>query len=116
MSNARKDTTDGLDPADDEALWRLLGRARGTEVSPYFARRVLREVTLFEEEKQGGRVRGGGWLAGLRGGVAASTGGGLAGRGGRGGVLGVGRVDDEYVHTPARRVTRQSASGNHADG
>ena len=68
MSNERKDTTDGLDPADDAALWRLLGRAREPEVSPYFARRTLREVTLFEETRRGGgRVRGWGWLAGLRG-------------------------------------------------
>ena len=68
MSNERKDTTGGLDPADDAALWRLLGRARQSEVSPYFARRVLREVTLFEEGKHGvGRPRGQGWLAGLRG-------------------------------------------------
>ena len=67
MSNERKDTTSGLDPADDAALWRLLGRAREPQISPYFARRVLREVTLSEEVKRGGRTRGWGWLAGLRG-------------------------------------------------
>ncbi len=66
MSNERKDTPVGLDPADDAALWRLLGRAREPQVSPYFARRVLREVTLFEEGKRGGSARGQGWLAGAR--------------------------------------------------
>ena len=68
MSNERKDPPAGLDPADDEALWRLLGRAREPRVSPYFARRVLREVTLSEESRRGGGgARGWGWLAGLRG-------------------------------------------------
>ena len=67
MSNERKDTPDGLDPADDAALWRLLGRAREPQISPYFSRRVLREVTLSEGAKGGGRTHGWGWLAGLRG-------------------------------------------------
>ncbi len=67
MSNEGKDTTGGLDPADDAALWRLLGRARAPEISPYFARRVLREVALAEEAKRGAHTRGRGWLAGLRG-------------------------------------------------
>ena len=54
-----------MEPGDDEALWRLLGRVRGVEASPYFARRVLREVIL-DEEGRGRAVAGGGWLAGLR--------------------------------------------------
>ncbi len=39
----------GLDARDDAALWDLLGRAPTPQVGPYFARRVLREVTLSEE-------------------------------------------------------------------
>jgi hypothetical protein len=34
---------DTNDP-QDEALWRLLGQARRDEVSPYFARKVLRAI------------------------------------------------------------------------
>jgi hypothetical protein len=35
----------------DEALWDLLGRARGVNVSPYFARKVLRVVEASEEPR-----------------------------------------------------------------
>ena len=63
MSNERKEGTGGLDPREDEALWTLLGRARRTEVSPYFSRRVLREVALAAENG----TRRSGWLDGLRG-------------------------------------------------
>ena len=63
MSNERKDEAGGMDPREDEALWTLLGRARRTDASPYFARRVLREVTLAAEND----ARRGGWLERLRG-------------------------------------------------
>ena len=50
-----------MDLREDEALWNLLGRqAPPVEASPYFARRVLREVALAEER------RGGGWPTFLR--------------------------------------------------
>ncbi|MGH8046878.1 MAG: hypothetical protein ACREKL_06500 [Chthoniobacterales bacterium] len=45
------DSFDSNNPRDDEALrdsdealWRLLGRARPVEASPYFARKVLRAI------------------------------------------------------------------------
>lgn len=70
MSTEGKGGGQGMEPGDDEALWRLLGRARPPEASPYFSRRVLREVALAEENGRGARVssRGvlGGWLLGLR--------------------------------------------------
>jgi hypothetical protein len=34
---------------NDQALWELLGRARRIEASPYFARKVLREVESAPE-------------------------------------------------------------------
>lgn len=38
---------DSNDPdSRDEALWRLLGRARAVETSPYFARKVLRAIEV----------------------------------------------------------------------
>jgi hypothetical protein len=36
---------------EDEALWQLLGRAKAPTVSPYFSRRVLREVATLEEKR-----------------------------------------------------------------
>ena len=61
MSTESKDQPGGMDPGDDQALWKLLGRQEApVKASPYFARRVLREVALAEER------RGGGWAAGLR--------------------------------------------------
>ncbi|HYJ03935.1 MAG TPA: hypothetical protein VEX43_02300 [Chthoniobacterales bacterium] len=42
---------------DDEKLWDLLGRSAKPEVSPFFARNVLREVRETES-----RSRVGGWL------------------------------------------------------
>ena len=57
-----------MGPGDDEALWQLLGRAPRPEASPYFVRRVLREVAL-DEETRGHATRDGRagvWLAGLR--------------------------------------------------
>lgn len=62
MTTEGRDEKDGMDPADDQALWALLGRQElPTKVSPYFSRRVLREVTLAEERRATGwwtRVRG----------------------------------------------------------
>lgn len=47
-----------MDPRDDEALWNLLGRQEPpVKVSPYFARRVLREVALAEERRGGWSLR-----------------------------------------------------------
>lgn len=42
---------------DDEKLWDLLGRSAQPEVSPFFARNVLRQVRESES-----RSRLGGWL------------------------------------------------------
>ena len=57
-----------MEPGDDQALWRLLGRADAPEVSPYFSRRVLREVAQAREEQRhaANRPTVGGWLAGWR--------------------------------------------------
>ena len=50
MITERKDEAGGMDPRDDKALWNLLGRQKPpVEASPYFARRVLREIALDEE-------------------------------------------------------------------
>ena len=40
------------DEHDD--LWRLLGKARQPDVSPFFSRNVLREIRLSEQERTGG--------------------------------------------------------------
>lgn len=49
---------------DDAALWRLLERApRPGPVSPYFARRVLREVGTLEENRPAAGPGAPGWLA-----------------------------------------------------
>ena len=40
------------DPNPADPLWDLLGQARTVEVSPYFARNVLREVRLAEARRQ----------------------------------------------------------------
>ena len=62
MSNQSKDiNTPGMDPREDEALWRLLGRSKNAEVGPYFSRRVLREVTLAGENRRASAS----WLTGL---------------------------------------------------
>ena len=51
---------------DDAALWRLLERApQPKPVSPYFARRVLREVTALEEAGPTPVPAAPGWLARL---------------------------------------------------
>lgn len=41
-----------LDPLqrDDDGLWDLLGQAKPVEVSPFFARNVLREVRLAKDQ------------------------------------------------------------------
>ena len=68
MTNEGRDQTEGMEPRDDQALWALLGQRRPTvEVSPYFARRVLREVALAEE------TRTVGWWGRLRGGWSRGT-------------------------------------------
>ena len=60
MNTEGKADKGGFDPEEDEALWNLLGQhASPVKVSPYFARRVLREIAL---EEQGG----GGWVQRLR--------------------------------------------------
>lgn len=61
MSIEGKQTQDGMEPEDDEALWRLLGRARTPEAGPYFSRRVLREVAQAEGSPRAGAGIGG-WL------------------------------------------------------
>ena len=50
MTTEDRDERDGMDPQADAALWTLLGRQEPPRrVSPYFARRVWREVALAEE-------------------------------------------------------------------
>ena len=58
---------DGTSPAeDDAALWSLLERApRPGPVSPYFTRRVLREVAALEASRPVGGQAAPGWLARL---------------------------------------------------
>ncbi len=52
MTTESKGETGGMDPGDDEALWALLGRQEPpAKAGPYFARRVLRQIT---EEPPGG--------------------------------------------------------------
>lgn len=63
MSIEGKDARDGMEPEENDALWRLLRRARGAEPSPYFSRRVLREVALLEDARGTGRARVSGWVA-----------------------------------------------------
>lgn len=51
-----------MDPRDDEALWTLLSQSPSpAKPSPYFARRVLREVAFVEER------RAADWTTRLRG-------------------------------------------------
>ena len=55
MTNDGRDEKDGMDPGDDDALWTLLGRQPApTRPSPYFARRVLREVALAKQSRASG--------------------------------------------------------------
>ena len=52
MINEGRDEREGMDARDDQALWIWLGRQEPpAKVSPYFARRVLREVSLAEEPR-----------------------------------------------------------------
>jgi hypothetical protein len=37
---------------EDDALWNLLGQARETKASPYFARKVLRSIRLENEARK----------------------------------------------------------------
>lgn len=39
-------------PDGDEALWELLGNSRETKVGPMFARNVVREVRLLEDDRR----------------------------------------------------------------
>jgi hypothetical protein len=38
---------------ENDELWQLLGKARKTEVCPFFARNVLREIRTSQQEKTG---------------------------------------------------------------
>lgn len=40
-----------IPPEEDDALWRLLGRAKETQPSAFFARNVTREVRALSQEK-----------------------------------------------------------------
>lgn len=40
-------------PEENDELWQLLGEARASEVSPFFARNVLREIRTARQEKTG---------------------------------------------------------------
>ena len=51
----------GLEGDDNQALWKLLGHARPVEVSPYFARRVLRDLDAGSAVDEAA-----GWRAWLR--------------------------------------------------
>ncbi len=55
MTTNGEDGTGGMDPEDDGALWSLLGRQEPpVKASPYFARRVLREIALDEQQPRRG--------------------------------------------------------------
>ncbi len=61
MTTEGRDDKEGMDPQDDAALWALLGRQTPpAQPSPYFSRRVLRDVTLAQPS------RAAGWWTGLR--------------------------------------------------
>src|SRR5436309_16143016 len=46
-----------MKPEDDQELWDLLGRVAGPEVSPFFARNVLRQIREAPEASRFERVR-----------------------------------------------------------
>jgi hypothetical protein len=46
-----------MKPEDDQELWDLLGRMPGREVSPFFARNVLRQIREASEASRFERVR-----------------------------------------------------------
>ena len=46
-----------MKPEDDQELWDLLGRVPGPEVSPFFARNVLRQVREAAEASRFEQVR-----------------------------------------------------------
>jgi hypothetical protein len=56
MTRNHKHEGTGLEPDRDEELWELLGKARPVRVSPYFARRVLRDLDAGDAPAHG-------WLA-----------------------------------------------------
>src|SRR2546422_786168 len=41
-----------MDTEDKDALWHLLGKAKTPEVSPFFARNVVRQLRLAESENK----------------------------------------------------------------
>ena len=53
--NSGNENAEGLDARSDAALWNLLGRADQPKAGPYFARRVLREVSLHTEAQVAAR-------------------------------------------------------------
>ncbi len=67
MKNNPQDEGTGLEPDRDEALWKLLGRSRRVEVSPFFGRRILRDL-------EAGTTTAPGWVAWLRPGWALAGG------------------------------------------
>jgi hypothetical protein len=73
MSMDSKNDDRGLEADDDQALWDLLGRARSVEPSPYFVRRVLRD--LDADAAGAAESPAGGWRAWWRPGwiLAGST-------------------------------------------
>src|SRR5213080_3779367 len=46
-----------MKPEDDQELWDLLGRVAGPEVSPFFARNVLRQIHEASEASRFEQVR-----------------------------------------------------------
>ncbi|PYI85383.1 MAG: hypothetical protein DMF41_02210 [Verrucomicrobia bacterium] len=46
-----------MKPEDDQELWDLLGRVAGPEVSPFFARNVLRQIREAPEASRFEQVR-----------------------------------------------------------
>lgn len=51
--NEKPDHLESGDISNDKALWDLLGSARKVDASPFFARNVLREVRLSEDQTAG---------------------------------------------------------------
>ena len=56
-----------MDRKDDEKLWDLLGHSAGREISPFFARNVLREIRQAESEPARHRGWGLQWLVPVAG-------------------------------------------------
>ena len=53
-----------MNSENNDGLWRLLGRAKTPEVSPFFSRNVLREIRADDQERHSPLARAMGWIVG----------------------------------------------------